>query len=432
VRHAESAALHRKEENFEMLRRKAHSSEHVTEEDKLQREHAAIDLLKRKFKWIKILNTVRAVSLHMGVAKKALSDARHAQELQSSAIKLQNAMKLYRFNKERKDAAGIVKKLWKFRNVAVKKRYCASVLQAFLSEGRLVHNWWLLSNQIRQQAVFLQSKIRSFIACQRARLYVLHCAWYVAERRVQGHQDARIGNKPTKTSRQDYEKRRKEEMKMIAREEARENLKHVKDELEGHKHLAVLGGAGHLKKGQGARKKSMAIMKRRNNNEGDSQKEKRSGGRKGGNNKTKDKGPPEMRTKSGKLIKTHDTKVSTSGILSWVSPDSLTVKVRRRKARRSDDVNTTFLEAFEALVLTPVGRPLCSSPLAELSQRNSLGGRKGTASPMAPILDRPSIQGAVPCPADSCQQGRGDKRIRREQAEFPRQDRGGEPGHERV
>jgi hypothetical protein len=187
-----------------------------------------------------------------------------------------------------------------------------------------------------------------------------------------------------------------------------------------------------LKKGQGARKKSMAIMKRRNNNEGDSQKEKKSVGRKGGNTKTKDKGPPEMRTKSGKLIKTHDTKVSTSGIISWISPDSLTVKVRRRKARRSDDVNTTFLEAFEALVLTPVGRPLCSSPLAELSQRNSLGGRKGTASPMAPILDRPSIQGAVPCPADSCQQGRGDKRIRREQAEFPRQDRGGEPGHERV
>ena len=336
VRHAESAALHRKEENVEFVKMKAHRSEHITEEEKLQKEHTAIDLLKRKFKWIKLLHTVKAISTHMSVARKALSEAHRAQEHEDSASKLQNAMKRYLFKRERQDAAGIVAKFWKFRNLAVKKRYHASVIQSFLSEGRLVHNWWLLANQIRQQVVFLQSKIRSFLACQRARLYVLHCAWYVAERRVQGHQDGRVGDKPTKNSRQDYEKRRKEEMEKIAAEDAGENLKHARDEMEGHKHLATLGGAGHLRKGQGTRKKSLAIMKKRNVNEADLllRQEKRSKGRKGGKNKMKEKGKgggepaDERRTKSGKLIKTHDTKVSTNGILSWVPSDSLMVKVR--------------------------------------------------------------------------------------------------------
>jgi len=105
-----------------MISKKAHRSEHTTEEDKIRREHAEIGILKSKYKWIKLIYTIKFVTLHSKVAKRKLAAIHREQEKEDSSKVLQRAIQQYRFKNERHDAAAILKKFWGFRNVAVKKR----------------------------------------------------------------------------------------------------------------------------------------------------------------------------------------------------------------------------------------------------------------------------------------------------------------------
>jgi len=128
-----------------------------------------------------------------------------------------------------------------------------------------------------------------------------------------------------------FEEERKEELEQIKGEGLAESLEKVKMELNEHTLLATRGAAGHFQKGQGTRRKTETIRKKKNDRLSASGGFGKGKAKRKGKEKEKERGGgatagAEKRTKSGKIIKTHDTKVSTNGILSWIPSDSLAVR----------------------------------------------------------------------------------------------------------
>lgn len=118
-------------------------------------------------RWIFRIKMARLFTESLSVKYRARLESDHRSK---SAKHLQKAFRTFAARKQRHDAADCVRRFWNFRNAAIKKKYAVSKMMAFLQEGKFIHRWWLLKNQIIIQTKFLQKTFRNFLKIQHARL----------------------------------------------------------------------------------------------------------------------------------------------------------------------------------------------------------------------------------------------------------------------
>ena len=128
-----------------------------------------------KFLWIKIIHRINTVRRHMSQCHQELSRRK-------AAAVVRKEIKMYIFKRNRCNAAEVLKRFWVTYDGKVKKDYAADAIKSFLIPGKVSLLWWKMAAEIKKRTKKIQRNARDAAACQKARIYALSAAWFVAER----------------------------------------------------------------------------------------------------------------------------------------------------------------------------------------------------------------------------------------------------------